>query len=801
MSPIVLLGCTLTLAVLWWVSRGSPVRYVACASTFIVAGALANECRRPGPAPELDAEPSEVLLLSGCIVEPVTSGDATLRFVLELTPGARVRTTLTAEKLPVLRYGQQIEIQARVRKPRNFANPGAFDYAGWLARQKIFWTATARGTDTLRVLPGRCGSPLQRWALQVREVVVQRIRELYPAGSYEARVLPALLVGEAGISDRDWTEGYRRTGTYHALVVSGLHIAVVAGGLLFLLRFAGLPLGIVLSLAATVAWSYAAIVNWQPPATRSAAGFTLFLVARWFFRRGRVLNLLAAVVLGILAIDPASIYDASLQLTVLSVAAIGGLAAPVSERWINPYGRALRSLGEPGLDQKHPHRAAQFRIELRLVGETAALCSRTPVRVWTGVITGLGRIVFWVGESAVVSGCIQLALAVPLALYFHTFSATAIGANAIVAPALSLAVPVGLLACFTGFPPFAVATSALIGFARSSTDVFATVEPSLRLPDPPAWLALTSLLATASLAYALIRCRRWWPLAGLAAASACALIWSAPFPSDLHPGELELTVIDVGQGDSLLLASPDGRTLLVDAGGIPAYNARARSALDPGEDVVSPYLWRRGLKRLDVVAVSHLHEDHAGGLPAVIRNFRPAELWTGATPDSASWTAIRAAAREAGTRIRMLTAGAHPDLGSAQVTVLAPLPGYVAGEAPDNRDSLVLQVRYGRHSLLLTGDADQITELGLDVSEVDILKVAHHGSRGSTSAHFLERVRPLFAAISAGADNSYGHPHPDLLRRLRGSGTRHFRTDRNGLITFRTDGRRIVIEEPLGLAR
>lgn len=792
----VLLGGVVLLCGLWWLVRKRLSRHVACGAAFVLMGALASEYHRPGPPPELDAEPGETLLLSGCIVEPVVPGDGLLRFVAELAPGARVRISLAAEKLPSLAYGQMVEVQARVRKPRNFHNPGAFDYRGWLARREIFWLGSARGTETLRILPGDCGSALQRMAMSLRQFVVGRIHQIYPEGSYEATVLPALLVGEEGGGSKEWTDGFRRTGTYHALVVSGLHIAVVAGSLLFLLRLTGLPLGIVLLVPAGAAWTYAAVVNWQPPAVRSAAGFTLFLIARWFFRRGRVLNVLAAVLLVILALDPQALFDASLQLTVLSVAAIGGLAAPLSERGLLPFNRALGDLDNGRRDLFHPPVAAEFRIELRLLAETAALLSGTSVRHWAAFMSWTGTGILWIAESVLLSICIQLALAVPLALYFHTFSATAIGANVVVAPALSLAVPTGLLACLTGFPLFTAGTSILLDFARSSTAIFASLEPGIRIPDPSLWLSLSCVACAGVLGVAVLYGKKWWIVPAVASIATSGLIWVAPFAPDIRQGELEFTVIDVGQGDSLFVTAPDGSTLLVDAGGFPVFGGRAKSGLDPGEDVVSPYLWRRGLKRLDVVAVSHLHEDHAGGLPAIIRNFRPGELWASVTPASPAWSAVQSAAIEMGTRIRRLSAGSAPSLGGIKVSVLAPYSDYQPSKAPQNRDSLVLLLRYGRHSFLLTGDADAATEAGLDLEEVDVLKVAHHGSRASSSPMFLERSRPLFAAISAGADNSYGHPHTAVLERLRDSGTRTYRTDQDGLITFRTNGHRIAIDRP-----
>jgi competence protein ComEC len=765
-----------------------------------VSGAISFELHRPGPAPVIETSPGELLLLSGCVAGPVDSDGIRSRFLLELEPDTRARVTVTAregERLPAITYGQQIELTARLRQPRNFANPGAFDYVRYLRRHSVYWTASARGADSVRLLPGDCGTPVMRAAMRLRERVVSRIRELYGADSWNGRVLPALLVGETAAGDRSWTEDYRRTGTYHALVVSGLHIAVVAGSILFLLRILSVPLGTTALLASFVAWTYAAVVSWQPPAVRAAAGFTLFLIAAWFYRRGRVLNLLAAAVIAFLALDPEALFDASFQLTVVSVAAIGGLAAPMIEGGVAPWSAGFRALGNADRDRTFPFHVAEFRIELRLLAETAALLTRTRLEFWCRAAGLSGRLLCWATETAIVSGCIQAALAVPMVAYFHTISLTSVLANITVAPALTAAVPAAFLACIFDWRPLLAITGGLLEFSRVAAAFWASLEPAWRIPDPPLAVAVATTAALSALALSLVlRVHRVVTgLAGLVAAGALVALWTGAFSRPNLTQELEVTAIDVGQGESLLVAEPGGRTLLVDGGGIPNYDPRYKAAIDIGEDVVSPYLWRRQIRRLHAVAITHLHEDHAGGMPALIRNFRPSELWIGAAPPGQVWDEVRQAAETAGTRIVRLEAGIDLSLGAVAVRVLAPLAGYVPDEKPRNEDSLVLHLRYGERTFLLTGDADGAIEFELNPGEVDVLKVAHHGSRSSTAPELLERVRPLFGVISAGEGKQYGHPHPELQARLRAAGFRNYYTEKDGLTTIRTDGKRIRVED------
>jgi competence protein ComEC len=249
--------------------------------------------------------------------------------------------------------------------------------------------------------------------------------------------------------------------------------------------------------------------------------------------------------------------------------------------------------------------------------------------------------------------------------------------------------------------------------------------------------------------------------------------------------------IDVGQGDSLLLIAPDGKTMLVDGGGFGGGPHQAPQDYDIGEEVVSQVLWSRGIRRLDVVALSHAHSDHVGGLPAVLRNFHPAELWVGNNPRSEAYNALINEAASLDVRVRSLRAGDALSFGPAQVNVLAPLRDYQPGAEPANNDSLVLRVAYEATSVLMEGDAEapvedaMLAEPGLAST---LLKVGHHGSVTSTRPGFLARVAPRWAVISCGLRNRYGHPRMEVLEELQTARVRTFSTDINGAACFRLDG-------------
>jgi competence protein ComEC len=769
------------------------VALAACFGALFFAGALIAVAHKPGPAPELDVEAREVVILGGCVVGPPAIVDGREQFPLELEPGARIRLSLYAKEnapLSLLRYGQKIEVEARTRQARNYWNPGAFDFEGYLARQHIYWTASGDAAS-LRVLPGECGNAFDRAIFAIRAAAIQRIDDLYRGDDYKTAMMRGVLMGELTHLEKVWTDDFRRTGTYHCLVISGLHVAVLAGFFLFLLRLCFLSQGAASAITSIAIWLYAFVTGLQAPAVRAAAAFTLFALARFVFRRARLMNLLAACAVGFIVFDPQQMFDASFQLSFLSVAAIGVLAVPLIERTSAPFAAASRALADTGRDPRFAPRIASIRVELRLLAETLALWTRLSERASCAVVALGVRCLAFVYEMAVLSGVVQFGLVLPMAVYFHRVSATGLTANLLIVPMMAAVVPIGFVALFTGWSLPAILAGWLLTASQWVAAVHAHWEPNWRVPDPPLWLALAftaTLIAAAQ-----------WRRKLFLAASFClfaVIVWH-PFPPQIERGSLELTAIDVGQGDGLFVAFPDGKMLVLDAGGFPAIGNH-KSRIDTGEDVVSPYLWSRSIRRIDAVAISHGHADHIGGIPAVIDNFHPKELWIGAIPESPDWALVREAARREGVRIVTLRAGQNFSFGGTNVEVLAPAVDYVPLDTAKNDDSLVLRIRHGRHSMLLAGDIERPVERELvengQLERTDVLKVAHHGSRTSSTEPFLEAVHPAFGIVSVGYENSFHHPHPDVVRRLEDAHMAVLRTDLWGLVSIRTDGRRFRLD-------
>jgi competence protein ComEC len=265
---------------------------------------------------------------------------------------------------------------------------------------------------------------------------------------------------------------------------------------------------------------------------------------------------------------------------------------------------------------------------------------------------------------------------------------------------------------------------------------------------------------------------------------------------------LRVTAFDVGQGDATLLKFRDRSTLLVDAGGTPFGGG----SFDVGSRVVSPALWARGVRRLDTLLITHGDPDHIGGAPAVVSDFSPSEVWEGIpVGEHRGLQELLQRAREEGARVARRQAGDELSMGGARIRVLHPAPPDWERQRVRNDDSVVLEVRYGDVAVLLLGDVGAAIERAivpqLTPARIRILKVAHHGSRTSTSRELVERWRPQIAVISCGRGNTFGHPAPEVIERLASIGAEVYRTDLHGQVTVDTDGVDVRVRTFMGGTR
>ena len=387
------------------------------------------------------------------MVDPALVAADREHFTIELAPGARAQVSLSARAssqnpagiFPDLPYGTRMEFQGKVRQSHNYNNPGTFDAVHFLARQQVYWTASGDASNVHR-LKGRCGNPLAAFIFGIRSAALNRLDSLYSGDAYADGMMQAVLIGATAKLDRMWTQDYRSTGTFHALVISGSHVAVLAAVLLFFLRICAVPRGIALFLTILAAWLYAGITGWQAPVLRSAAGMSLYGIGRCFFREGRLLNILAAVALLFVVADPEQLFDASFQLSFLAVALIGAFVVPALNATSSPLARGLVNLEDEKRDVRMPPKSAQFRVEMRLLAGTLSLVFAVPARLARVIVVMAARCCLYLWDVFLTSFFIQIGLGLPMIVYFHRMSITGLTANAIIVPVLSAIVPLGFLA-------------------------------------------------------------------------------------------------------------------------------------------------------------------------------------------------------------------------------------------------------------------------------------------------------------------------------------------------------------------
>ena len=601
----------------------------ALACTWVLLGMLLSQIQ---PAPDPQTQLSLIALQGGAVpVEGVVVRTNPVRVTHSEQPYAKTQRTEQSESFDLridtvagapirgglratayapieqtfasIRCGDRVHALVAMHVPERYLDPGVWDAATWLRQQGIGVLGSLKASAmTISRAPQPSGVSCRVHALQAAGT--QRLLDFATAAASthlppwllltqtDAGMLSAMLLGDRTYLEHQARIGFERTGSFHLLVVSGMHLAIFAGCIFAI--SARLKLERTWSTAVTIACSfaYAVLAGFGEPVQRSFWMVTLYLSARLLFRQRNSLNAIGFAALCLLALDPHALLGASFQMTLLSVLIVGGVAVPVAEHTFAPYLQAARNLGLLAIDPALPPRLAQFRVTLRLISShLQAFLGRRAAWFLPAACVRLGLNIC---ELLLVSALIELAMSLPMAIYFHRVTALGLPVNLLVVPLIGLALPSALLTLATLliWPAVAIApaaiTAALLHTIISIVHRFSLMGAGdIRLASP----GIAAILAAACLIGTAVWCARnsrfpvLLPIAALACSAACVFY---PRALTYHPGVLEVTAIDVGQGDSLLLVSPEGKTMLIDAGGPTGGSQAVHSNFEIGEDVVSP---------------------------------------------------------------------------------------------------------------------------------------------------------------------------------------------------------------------
>ncbi len=744
---------------------------------------------------------------------PVTGG-VRLNVIADKLPSDGTRTTAVRQTFPTLRCGDVVEVPVRIKLAERYRDPGAWQYADYLLAQGIGAHASVRASKISQLDQSTASLTTRAdWAAQLQcriyaaqswasGRVVNYVHSKANRGlpgimrlsQDDAGMLNAMLFGDRAGLNKVQRVGFERTGSFHLFVVSGMHVGLLAGLVFWLARRLQLNEWLATSVTIALTFGFALLTGFGAPVQRALFMTAVFLSARLLSRDRNVLNALGAAALGVLIWSPAALFEASFQMTFLAIVAIGGIAVPLAERSFLPYAHAAEHLWDKWIDITLPPRVGQFRVMLRLWTEAIA----GVVGDWSrGLLSLLARWSFWALELALIGAVAEMVMVLPMAVYFHRATMFAVPTNMLSVPLVAVLAPIAvvtfcasLINPWVAMFPGAATALPLHGITGVIGRVSAVRAADLRVPAPASWIALLAIATWAFSCWAARRSRGWaWAAVAVLPLVPLMVLW--PEPAIVSPDVMEVTAIDVGQGDAIFIVGPDGSTMLLDAGG-PVGGvteaAEATSRFDIGEEVVSPYLWSRRFRRLDVLALSHAHSDHMGGMPAVMRNFRPRELWVSIDPNSDAYRALLSEANDLGVQVRHFYAGDQLVWGGTQVTILAPESEYNNPREPVNNDSLVMRMQYGKSSVLLEGDAEAPSEREMlahgRVAAVTLLKIGHHGSRTSTTQEFLDAAAPKDAVVSVGRGNTFGHPRYEVIERIANARVKLYRTDQFGLTTF-----------------
>jgi len=756
--------------------------------------------------------------LIGKLLEPPEKLESRIRFEVEvmelLTKGhqekvtGRVRLTHYHPELIEKSFhaGDLIRFsQVRLKHPRNFKNPGAFDYRGYLKVQGISATGSLSKNSSIEKL-GSLPLPFYK-SLQtsLRGGLLKTLEAEFPGE--QGALLKAMLLGKKNHLSAKIREAYIATGLAHLMAVSGLHVGFIAWSAFIIfwpLAFHGLlkyrpewaQSGAARKTAAFLCFFpvlfYLLLVGPKISALRAGFMVLAFLFAILVNRERDLFNTLLIAGFLILMWNPGAALDVSFQ---LSFSAMAGILFVV---W-----HFARLPGDPidRMGQQPWYRQLLLRLSLEEWKELTP-----PQKCFHSVKK-------YFAASAMISLAVYLSTLPFLIFHFNRVSLIGLFLNLLMVPLASILIPLALISLSLGavFPALVWVLSFPLHFLLECflaiPQFFASFPyASVFVPSPPRWWILLYVfvlvggtwLALKKPAAAKETARKFRPAAlmkaslGFALLGVMALLIWPRFPE--RPSELlQVSILDVGQGESIFIEFPNRETMILDGGGF------YKNSLDVGKMVVAPFLWDRGIGHIDYLAATHSDQDHISGLESLTELFSIGHFLDGFSGlNDSRIDKLRQKALSRQAVLVPLQPGIPLNIGEVRLTPLHPGPKFILQTIANRKNkvgnelSLVLRLEYREFSMLLTGDIGESTEEYLIQQsaplQADFLKSPHHGSRFSNSSSFIRTVQPQAVIFSSGYLNWMRHPHPEVVERYTSAGTKIWRTDLNGSIHITTDG-------------
>jgi competence protein ComEC len=728
-----------------------------------------------------------------------------------------------------LGYSTKIRVACQIRREEKFQNPGVASFKEIIDQRELDATGFIKSPlliekieDTPTFLP-------TAWLYEQRQSLILEFKNLF--SQQTSGVLIASLLNNRYHLDKDTSDRFREGGTFHALVISGMHITFIGTWFLFIIQRFTRNRWWQFLLAATVLWAYSLMVGAEVPVTRAAIMFTILLFARIVFRDANLINALGVSGLFLLIWRPSDVFDQSFQLTFACVIAIVAMAFPILEKM-----KAIGSWRPTVETPFSPNTSKRLKSFCEMLYWRESVWKREAERnIWTCVIfktpkaewletKKLQRPLRFLFETLLVSFCVQLWLVPMLVVFFHRISLIS----------LLLNVWIGALTAFLSLTAIIAVLLAKVSTIFAATFVFLTeiatwitihaADPliesglsSIRLPIYAGNFKLLYIVYFIPLIAFSLLILRWNPLDFMPNSTfhipkvvpisafliLLALIIFHPFSSPKIDGRLHVDYLDVGQGDSALITFPNGETLLVDGGGKPKfstiYTQRDGEEAEPftpdtrniGEAVVSEFLWERGYDKVDYILATHADADHIQGLVDVARNFKIKTAIVGRVPmQDADFVDLNNVLQKRSIPIETVLRGDILKFGEAKIEILYPEN---TDDISDNNHSVTFRLIFGDRKFFFTGDIEKETENLLvqtpQFLQSEVVKIAHHGSRSSSIVEFIEASKAKVAVISVGKESPYGHPHEEVIERWKNSDVQILQTGELGTISFSTNGK------------